>query len=442
MDFTGALKWSWWKEKIRWWGEKFHTGNISDARLGRKHRPDYMIVLAIGLLMLLGLVIMYAIGPQRAVVLNKAYGADYGNSYFFVKQLQSLALALVVFVVAYKFPIQKLGKLSSVILGVAIGASILLAVAGVFHLPFTKEALGATRWFIIGGISIQPSEFLKIAILLFGAGFLGNRVKEGKINNFNETILPFLGILAVAILLVVVVQKDLGTGLAILSIAMVALYVAGVDRKILTRLVVAGILVIVAMVIFSPHRMARMTTFFKGDTTSVDDAGSYHIEHAKIAIGSGGMLGVGIGNSVQATGYLPEAINDSVFAIMGEMFGFVGLLGVIALFGILLMRLLKVSQSLADPQLRLIVAGVFGWLGAHVLLNIGAMVGLIPLTGITLPLLSFGGTSMLFVAAALGLAFQLSGYTEHLSKVKEAKNENSYSRRGVRRTRHSRSSSY
>ena len=412
--------------------------------MSRKHRPDYMIVLIMGLLMLLGLIIIYAIGPQRAIVLNNAYGANYGESHFFIKQLQSLILAVAAFVFAFKFPITKLGKFSKAILITAIVASVVLAVAGLLGLPFAKSALGATRWFTVFGISIQPSEFLKIAILLFGAGFLGGRVKNGKINDFKTTIVPFLAILAVALFLVVVIQKDLGTGIAIMAIAGAALFASGMNSKILIRLLIAFALLGLVLIFSSPHRVARVATFFKGDTTSVDDAGSYHIEHAKIAIGSGGMFGVGIGNSVQATGYLPEAINDSVFAIMGETFGFVGLIIIMILFGVLLMRLLSVANRLVDPRLKLVAIGVFGWIAAHVILNIGAMIGLIPLTGITLPLLSFGGTSMLFIAAALGLVFQLSGYTEHpnSSKLKETQNENSYSRRGVGRSRHTRRSSY
>src|SRR5690606_10549939 len=163
----------------------------------------------------------------------------------------------------------------------------------------------------------------------------------------------------------------------------------------------------------------------------------------KIAIGTGGIFGVGIGNSVQATGYLPEAINDSVFAIMGETFGFVGLLIILFLFTRLLLRLLRMVDYLADPWMRLVAAGVFGWLAAHVFLNVAAMIGVAPLTGITLPLLSFGGTSMIFIAAALGLAFQLSKYTSHSAiQTKEDTSESSSSRRRVGRTRYASRRSY
>ncbi|MNT39963.1 Lipid II flippase FtsW [compost metagenome] len=138
---------------------------------------------------------------------------------------------------------------------------------------------------------------------------------------------------------------------------------------------------------------------------------------------------------MQASGYLPEAINDSVFAVMGETFGFIGLVIILALFTGLLLRLLKIYDHLGPPELRLVVAGVFGWLGSHVMLNVAAMIGLVPLTGITLPLLSFGGTSMVFIVGALGLAFQLSRYTSHRVN-KETDNEDSRSRRGVGRTRY------
>ena len=184
------------------------------------------------------------------------------------------------------------------------------------------------------------------------------------------------------------------------------------------------------------HRRERFITYLQGDSTAQMNDEGYHIANAKIAIGTGGLLGVGIGNSVQATGYLPEAINDSVFAIMGETFGFVGLVAILGLFTGLLLRLLRVLDHIGDMSLKLIVAGVFGWLAAHVILNVAAMIGVFPLTGITLPLLSFGGTSMIFIAAALGLVFQLSRYTSHGYNQKETVNENSSSRRGVGRTRY------
>ena len=408
----------------------------------RRHRPDYMILLYTGILMLLGLVVIYAIGPQRANVLNNAFGSNYSDSYFFIKQMVSLVIAVGAFafmaVLPYKFLINHGAKL----LIAGLLACILLLVADIANLGFAEQVNGATRWFNLGVLgSLQPAEILKFGLLSYLAVFLGVRAKEGKINDVKETLIPVAVISAIALLFVVVIQKDLGTGIALTSIIVTMMFVAGMNKKV--GLALVGILLVagVSLIAIAPHRLDRVATYLQGDNTSTDDPSAYHIQHAKIAIGSGGLFGVGIGNSVQATGYLPEAINDSVFAILGETFGFVGLIALMALFVALLLRLLKVMDHLVDIRLKLLVAGVFGWFGAHVILNIAAMIGIFPLTGITLPLLSFGGTSLVFMTAALGLVFQLSRYTTHSSRIKETENEDSSSRRRVGGTRHSSSRS-
>ena len=225
---------------------------------------------------------------------------------------------------------------------------------------------------------------------------------------------------------VVVAQKDLGTGVSVLAIILAILFMSGMPMKrfllVLAVVGVAGVLAVVS----SPHRLERLMTFSgEGDENS-----SYHIENAMIAIGTGGLFGVGIGNSVQATGYLPESINDSVFAVMGETFGFVGLMVIVICFAILLMRLLKTASGLQSEQ-SLVVIGVFAWAAAHVVVNIMAMTGLIPLTGITLPLLSYGGTSLLIMSGAIGLCLQLSCYTG-----REVRNESISSGRRLGGTYH------
>jgi len=405
--------------------------------LVRKHRPDYLILMYMGILMLIGLVVMYAIGPQRANVLNNAIGSNFSESYFFIKQTVSLFLALGAFAAMALIPHNWIIKQGPKLLVIGFIACVFLAFAGWAGASFAEEINGATRWFNLGVFgSLQPAEILKFGLLLYLAVFLATRVGQGLINDLNKTLIPVALMSAAALFIVIVVQKDLGTGISVTAIIMTMLFVAGIHRKIifsvLGALAIAGVLLIVT----SPHRIDRVATYLKGDDTSTSDAGSYHIQHAKIAIGTGGLFGVGIGNSVQATGYLPEAINDSVFAILGETFGFLGLMALLAIFVALLMRLLRVMDHLVDIRLKLLVAGVFGWFGVHVILNIAAMLGIFPLTGITLPLLSFGGTSMIFITAALGLVFQLSRYTVHGSRLKETENEDSRSRRGVGRPRY------
>lgn len=399
----------------------------------RRHKPDYQIALYMGLLMMLGLIIMYAIGPQRANVLNTAHNTDfYTSTYFFVKQTVSLLLALAAFVALAVIPYTFVKKYAAKLLLIGFASCVILAVGGWIGLGIVQCSLGACRWFDLGPLgSLQAAEILKFGMLAFGAGFLAMRAKQGLISDLHKTLIPFGVITLIAIIFVIGIQKDMGTGISLVAILASMFMVGGVSKKVGATLVGAMVVLGLLLIVIAPHRIERITTFLQGDNTSVNDDSNYHIEHAKIAIGSGGLLGVGIGNSVQATGYLPEAINDSVFAIMGETFGFIGLVVILLLFTALLLRLLQVTDHLPDTWMKLVAAGVFGWLAAHVILNVAAMIGVFPLTGITLPLLSFGGTSMIFIAGALGLAFQLSRYTVHGSLNKETGYENSSSRRGI-----------
>ncbi|MCA9334526.1 FtsW/RodA/SpoVE family cell cycle protein [Candidatus Saccharibacteria bacterium] len=420
---------------------RFVTKRSEDAPYVRRHKPDYQIVLYMGLLMLLGLVVMYAIGPQRANVLNNVFGTDnYDSMYFFMKQILSLGIAVGVFlIVTLVIPFRLFLRYSGKIVMIGFIASALLLLFGnILHVnEIAQCSLGACRWFNIGPFGLQPAELLKFGVLIFSAGFLGTRAKQGLINDWSRTLAPMSLLVGSALVAIVVIQKDMGTGITLGAMVATMLFIAGLSYRFGFALLGVSLAIGTLFIISAPHRMERVLTYFNGDNHSVDVAGDYHIAHAKMAIGSGGLFGVGIGNSIEATGYLPEAVNDSVFAIMGETFGFVGLIAILAIFTGLLLRLLRISDNLVDMRERIVVGGVFGWLAAHVILNIGAMTGLVPLTGITLPLLSFGGTSMVFIAAALGLAFQLSRYTVFGSKIKDDEYENSQRRRGVGRPRYS-----
>lgn len=416
------------------------VGRASTEPTMRKHRPDYFVLLFMGLLMLLGLIVMYSIGPQRANVLNNAYGSNYTGTYFFIKQLSSVGLALAGFFAFAYMPLDWFKKYANKLLLIGFDACILLFITGnLAHISSIAQcSLGACRWFELGPLgSFQPAELLKFGMLLFLAGFLAVRARQGLIDDRHKTLIPVGVLVLLAALFIIVIQKDMGTGIAMVAIVASMMMVAGVSKKVGLMLLGAAFLLGILLIVTASHRIARVTTFFSGDngTAQASDA-NYHIDHAKIAIGSGGFFGVGIGKSVEATGYLPEAINDSVFAIMGETFGFIGLTVILIIFTALLLRLLKIADHLPDLWMRLVVVGVFGWLGAHVILNVAAMIGVFPLTGITLPLLSFGGTSMIFSATALGLTFQLSRYTSHRSVGKEGTNENSSSRRGLGRPRY------
>lgn len=402
-------------------------------KLARRHRPDVQILLYMALLMLLGLVTMFAIGAQRAHVLNESLGADYSDTFFFTKQLASVGLAFVAFTVAAVVSLDWILERRNWWLYIGLGLNLLLAFAAAIGWGIAEETYGATRWFDFGPISLQPAEVLKLALVIYLASFLATQVKNRQVDSWQESLLPVGLVTGLAAILIVVIQRDLGTGATVFAIVMTMLLIARVSWRNLA-LILGGVgLAGVLLIATAPHRMERVMTYVSG---SEQGDSNYHIKHAKTAIGVGGLFGVGIGNSVQATGYLPEAINDSVFAIMGETFGFIGLAAIIALFTALLIRLIRAIEGLADYRLKLLASGVFGWLASHFVLNIGAMVGLIPLTGITLPLLSFGGTSMVFIAAALGLVFQATRYTGREVNEGKGAHEGSGSRRRVGRARH------
>ena len=229
----------------------------------------------------------------------------------------------------------------------------------------------------------------------------------------------FFGVLGVSLFLIVVSQKDLGSAVPLGVIALTILFVAGIKIWKIMILFAVILALGVGMILSSPHRRERLFTFTgKGDATT-----DYHIENALITVGSGGFLGVGIGNNVQTAGYLPESITDSMFAVVSEMWGFVGAVTVIGLYVHLFMEILKVANTSENLYFRLVTMGVFAWLFSQVAVNISAMIALIPLTGITLPLLSKGGTSLLITCFSLGLVINISRFTARTEISDDERNE-------------------
>lgn len=389
----------------------------------RKHKSDRWVAILTFALMAIGLIVIYAIGPQRANFINATAAPDdkMSTNAFFVNQLRSVILSIAAFVFAFKFPYEKLRVYSKWIMLAGLVACAILAASALASMPLAVCEMGGCRWINLGVTTFQPAELVKLGLVLYLAQLVAKWKKEGKLES-RDFLQPLVIVSVLSLFFAVIMQKDLGTGVAMVAIILAILFMSGIKMSYF----VAAVAVVVAGGLFaifsSPHRMERIMTF-SGEGSSDE---SYHLDNALMAIGTGGLFGVGIGNSVQATGYLPESINDSVFAVMGETFGFVGLSAIVFVFYALLLRLVKTSAGL-DTERSLVVVGVFAWIAAHVFVNIAAMTGLVPLTGITLPLLSYGGTSMIFVSFSLGLVSQLSCYTG-----REVRNESISSGRGLR----------
>ncbi len=378
----------------------------------RKHKSDLVILFAALALMATGLIIIYAIGPMRANVLNNTYGTDYDRNYFFIGQLRSVILSLVFFFAAFKWiPYKYIKKYAKPIMITALVLSALLWVLSMTGSSLAKCELGECRWFNFGGLSFQPAEFLKLALVIYLADFLARKKAEGKIGDFREFWLPLLVVCGASLFLVVIAQGDLGTGVTLIAIIFGMLLMSGIPARQYLIMLALVLAVAIGAVATSSHRMERVDAWLATLTNGESSDSTYHIDNAMLAIGTGGFFGVGIGNSIQATGYLPESINDSIFAILGETFGFIGLFLILVVFAAILLRMLKVAEHTSDDNDRLTVVGVFSWFLAGVVVNIMAMTGLVPVTGITLPLISYGGTSMIFIAFAIGLSLQISCYT-------------------------------
>ena len=267
--------------------------------------------------------------------------------------------------------------------------------------------------------SVRGNKLERLVAKILARGQANGRASAEILREGYQFYAKFFGVLGVSLFLIVVSQKDLGSAVPLGVIALTILFVAGI--KIWKIMIMFAVILAlgVGMILSSPHRRERLFTFTgKGDATT-----DYHIENALITVGSGGLLGVGIGNNVQTAGYLPESITDSMFAVVSEMWGFVGAVTVIGLYVHLFMEILKVANTSENLYFRLVTMGVFAWLFSQVAVNISAMIALIPLTGITLPLLSKGGTSLLITCFGLGLVMNISRFTSRTEISDDERNE-------------------
>lgn len=378
--------------------------------LGRKHRPDYWLLIWCTILLTIGLIVVYAISPALSATNHVS------NNYYLVKQLLAIMLSVVAFFVAYKVPLSWWMQSYKPLLIIA-GLATLVALA----LP-VNPAYPAHRWVRLGSLSFQSVELVKFAGLIWLSGFLANRIKQGSIANTRLTLRPLLYVLLIVGIVVVGIQSDLGSAGVIIAMIGTMAFVAGLPLGRIT--LIAAIVLIGALLAISasPYRRARLEAYMHPQSNC--QGSGYQACQALIAVGSGGMIGLGLGSSVQAYGYLPEAANDSIFAIYAEKFGFVGSIALIAIFITFFTRIKNIAERSSDDFTRLLVIGILAWLSVQAVVNIGAMIGLLPLKGITLPFISYGGTSVIFATAAIGLVFQASQYTNYRSPHGEVIGDN------------------
>ena len=282
-----------------------------------------------------------------------------------------------------------------------IGAIILNILVLIPHIGF--EHGGARRWFVFGGISFQPSEVLKLSVVIYFSAWAAS--VKSKMETFKYGFLPMLVLILVSSVLLLK-QPDTDNLLMVIFSCTAIFIVAGGKWRYIFSLVIAGVLGITVLALSRPYVMSRINTFMHPETNS--QGSSYQIQQSLIAIGSGGMLGRGFGQSVQKFNFLPEPIGDSIFAVEAEEFGFAGAAVLILFFVFFAIRGIKIASGVTDTFGRLLVVGIVIMITAQAFVNIGAMLGVLPLSGITLPFVSHGGTSLFITLLEVGIILSIS----------------------------------
>lgn len=332
-------------------------------------------------------------------------GVSYGNIrfddgyYFFKRQLVGVGVGLVALFLFQRIPYQFWKKVSIPFFLTAIVLLVLVLIPG-----FGTQAYGASRWIDLGPISFQPSEVMKLALVVYFAAWLSGKSPARK-TDFNEGVVPFAIVLLVVSFLILK-QPDTGTLGILFIIALSLFFASGARLSHIGLLLGTGFAGLLILVWLAPYRMRRMLVFL--DPGHDPSGAGYQIKQALIALGSGGIFGLGLGHSRQKFAYLPEPMTDSIFAILGEELGIVGCAGLIALFVFFAHRGIRIARRAPDEFGRYLVVGIVSWIAFQAFVNIFAIIGLMPLTGVPLPFVSYGGTSIAVLLGAVGILLNVS----------------------------------
>src|SRR4051794_27074812 len=362
----------------------------------RRSRPlpvEYSMLLTATLCLLAFGAVMVFSASSTTKVLQE--GGLSSSAFYLKRTLIFGAVALVIMHLTARVGLERIRSLTPLLLG----GSILLLVA---VLGAGSEVNGATRWIGGGSLQIQPSELAKVALILYGADLLSRKPKRAR---SLEGIMPFLLVTGASCLLIML-EPDMGTTMVILFAVAATLVAAGVRAVDLGKiaLVIGGLTLLMAVV--EPYRMARLTSFL--DPSASAEGAGFQAAQAKIALGSGGIFGVGIGNGVSKAFYLPEAHTDMITAVIGEELGMVGITALVGLFGMFGYAGLKTAQKAKDSYSKLLVAGLTSLVLVQATINLFAVMGLAPLTGVPLPFVSYGNSSLMATLFAVGLILNVA----------------------------------
>ena len=361
-----------------------------------KKKFDIILFFSVIILSIFGVVMIYS---------SSSIWADYkfNDSFHYVKQqllfmIVGINLMIIMSKIDYKLYYQK----ANLILGICLILLILVLIPGI-----GSVRNGSRSWFGIGSFGIQPSEFAKLGLIIFTSKYLSNSNKFLK--SYKEGVFPILGILLLFFGLIML-QPDLGTGL-VLAISIIALlFISGVNMKFFFIMGIIGIIGVIILIVIAPYRMDRITSFI--DPWSDALGTGFQIIQSLYAIGPGGLLGTGFLNSVQKHFYLPEPQTDFIFSIISEEFGVLGVFIVVSLFSIILYRGIKIATNTKDLFSKYLAFGMVFQIIFQSLMNLMVVIGMIPVTGVTLPFLSYGGSSLLISMVSIGILLNISRYSK------------------------------
>ncbi len=361
---------------------------------GKKVSMDYSLLFIIIFLLCFGLVMLYSTSSYNALI-------KFGDSAYYLKnQILATILGLIVMAAAAKLDYHKYIKLAALVYIASLVCLVLV------KSPIGITANGATRWIGIGPISFQPAELAKLGIIMILAINITNMRK--KLDRFSVIIKLFL--LAVPqVGLILLLTKNMSSAIIVAGIAVVMLFVASPKYKPFVIIAVTAVVLLALVLAFgSGFRMERIQAWQNPEAYS--SGTGFQTIQSLYAIGSGGLVGKGLGQSVQKLGYVPEAQNDMIFSIICEELGLFGGIAIILLFAFMIWRFMIIANNARDLVGSMIVVGVLGHIAIQVLLNIAVVTNTIPNTGITLPFISYGGTSMLFLMVEMGMVLSVSKY--------------------------------
>jgi cell division protein FtsW len=356
---------------------------------------DYMILIPVILLIGLGLVIVYSASTHLAE-------HRLGDSYFYLKrQALFCIVGIGLMILAKNVPCTLYSKLIYPLLIISICFLILLLVPGLGH-----KVGGASRWFSLGGFSFQPSEFVKFTLAVYMAYSMSR--KGSAMELFSNGLLPHL-LMAGLFMMLIVLQPDLGTAVIIGCWVMIVLYVGGIKFwQLFSVMALAGV-VVSWLIMQADYRIKRWLAFLNPweDPQGI----GFQIIHSFLAFGSGGLFGTGLGSSKQKLFYLPEPHTDFALSIVGEELGFLGVAFVVLLFGLLIMRGIKIALDARDLYSSYLALGLICMIGLQAAVNMGVVMGLLPTKGLTLPFISYGGSALVFNLLSVGIILNISSKT-------------------------------